>query len=384
MRIYLDHAATTPLLPEAREAMARWSGAPSNPSSLHEEGRNARTAVDGVREDVAGVLGCLFGEIVFTSSGSEAANLAILGTALANENQSRNRILLGSADHHCVIHTRPILERLGFVVDMIEVESDARTSLASLDGLLGEDVLLVSVMHANNELGSVNPVKTLADRAHGVGSLFHTDAVQTFPESGTVDELGVDLLSLSAHKFNGPTGAGALYVRSGTPIKPVTVGGGQERDMRAGTENVAALAGMSAAMLWRANNPGFKDEVRTMRDVFACKLIESGFVPTVWKENSPADRLLPGHFHCRFPGVDADTMLIRLDRAGLSASSGAACSSGSLEPSHVLAACGYDPIAYKEGLRFTFGLGNTLQQVGEAANIVKNCLESILYTKGHG
>lgn len=382
MRIYLDHAATTPLLPEAREAMLPWLGLAANPSSLHAEGRAARQAVDESREAMATAMGCLFGEVVFTSSGTEAANLAVLGAALGNKDPRRTRILLGAAEHHCVLHTRPILERLGYRVGLVAVDREARVLPETLETWLSDDVLLVSVMQANNELGTVNPISELAKIAHDHGALFHSDAVQNFPWGGLVDDLGVDMLSVSAHKFYGPTGVGALYVRSGIDVRPLAVGGGQEREMRAGTENVSGIAGMAAALKWNLAHPQGLDFKRRARDHFAGLLTASGFVPSV-SQSQASDAQLPGHFHCRYPGIDADTMLIRLDRDGVSASSGAACSSGSLEPSHVLAACGYSETECKEGLRFTFGKDNTLAQAEEAARIVVSCLESILSTRGN-
>ncbi|HWA82783.1 MAG TPA: cysteine desulfurase family protein [Fimbriimonadaceae bacterium] len=358
-RIYLDHAATTPLLPEVREAMAPWLDREfGNPSSLHEEGRRARAAIDEAREVLSGCLGCLFAEVLFTSSGTEAANLAIVGAALANEDPSRRRVLVGAAEHHCVLHTRPLLEKLGFRVEPIQVDRIGRLRLDTLEQMLGPDVLLVSVMHANNELGTIQPAGEALQLARQNGALFHCDAVQTFgfPEA--------DLITYSAHKIYGPKGVGAIYIKAGTKVKPLAVGGGQEREMRAGTENVAGIVGFAAAVkaMPKAVNS-------TARDVFLERLAAAGFVPTV------PDSLdtLPGHAHGRFPGIDAETILIRLDRAGVSASSGAACSSGSLEPSHVLLACGYSEKEAKEGLRFTFGRFSTVADAEEAAARVINC-----------
>lgn len=373
-RIYLDHAATTPLLPEARDAMQRWLHGANNPSSLHSEGRAARQAVDQARETLSRALGCLFGEVVFMSGGTEGANLALLGTALANKDARRRRVLIGAAEHHCVLHTKPLLERLGYVVELVPVDREAGIRLDCLEDLLSDDVLLVSVMQANNELGTLNPVSDVAAMAHGVGAVLHCDAVQTFPFGGSVEELGADLLSVSSHKIYGPQGAGALSIRSGTEVAPILVGGGQERDMRAGTENVAAIVGFSEAVAWNIANPEVLAKKEGLRDVLAARLVAKGFVPSVVEHRATS---LPGHFHCRYPGVPADTLLIRLDRAGLSASSGAACSSGSLEPSHVLAACGYNDEECKEGLRFTFGKDNNLEETERAAKIVVECIDAV-------
>ncbi|HVT13296.1 MAG TPA: cysteine desulfurase family protein [Fimbriimonadaceae bacterium] len=362
-RIYLDHAATTPLVPEVREAMAPWLEREfGNPSSLHEEGRRARAAIDQARETLSGRLGCLFAEVLFTSSGTEAANLAIVGAALANEDSSRRRVLMGAAEHHCVLHTRPLLERLGYQVETIPVDQTARVRLDILEEMLGPDVLLVSVMHANNELGTMQPVEEVAILARRHGALYHCDAVQTF---GFPD---ADLVTYSAHKIYGPKGSGAIYIRAGTKVKPLAVGGGQEREMRAGTENVAGIVGFAAAV--RALPSHFDSAVR---DAFLARLASAGFAPTV----SDACETLAGHAHGRFPGIDAETMLIRLDRAGISASSGAACSSGSLEPSHVLLACGYSEKEAREGLRFTFGRSSPMEDAEEAAERVIECAAAL-------
>lgn len=368
MRHYLDHAATTPLLPESREAMLPWLGPEANASSLHSEGRAARAAVDSARQAIAECIGCLFGEIVFTSSGTEAANLALIGSALANSNPGRNRILVGATEHHCVLHCTPLLQRLGYLVDEVPADRESRIVPGALCKLLGDDVLLVSVMQANNETGAVNETRELAAMAASSGALFHSDAVQTFPQRFV---FAGDLVSMSSHKTYGPAGVGALYIRAGTKISPVSLGGGQERDMRAGTENVAALVGFAHAANHFRNND-FGSEMRAARDALAAELLLHGFEATV--RHGP---ILPGHFHCRCPGIDSERMLIRLDRAGVSASSGAACSSGSLEPSHVLLACGYTPKEAREGLRFSFGKDATVEAALDAARLVIDVAERI-------
>lgn len=351
-----------------------WLGEPSNPSSLHSEGRKARGAVDKSRETVASLLGCLFGEIHFTSSGTEAANLAIIGTALANQDKTRNRVVLGAAEHHCVLHTKSWLEKLGYQVTLVRTNQFAQILPEAYSESMGDDVLLASVMQANNELGTWNDLDTLNEVAKSHGSLFHTDCVQTFPFCGTVEELGVDLLSASSHKVYGPPGAGVLYIRAGTKISPTIVGGGQEREMRAGTENVSSIVGFATAARWCADNENLKQHKKLVRDKFAARLLSGGFIATVDVEV----RTLPGHFHCRLPGVDAETVLIALDRRGVSASSGAACSSGSLEPSHVLRACGYSHEESREGLRFTFGKDTLTEDAMLAAEIALETAHEIM------
>jgi cysteine desulfurase len=370
----LDNAATTPMSKESLEAMAPWLGGAFNPSSLHEEGRKARAAVDLAREQVAQALGCLFGEIVFTSSGTEAANLAVLGPALACRSGGRKKVIVGSAEHHCVLHCRPILESWGYEVLTAPVDRQSRYQTEDVERLIDDRTFMVSLMHANNETGAVNDVSPFAALARAQGALFHTDAVQTFPGSWRVDDLGADLLSVSAHKFGGPSGVGALYVRSGVQIEPVVRGGGQERGLRAGTEPVAAIVGMAAALA----APRDLVRIQAARDHFAARLAEAGFVLTLGPAPLSRSSALPGHCHGRFPGVPAESMLVRLDRLGVSAGSGAACSSGSIEPSHVALAMGWSMNEAREALRFTFGRDASLEQAERAAGLVLRAREDIL------
>lgn len=369
-RIYLDHAATTPVLPEVADAMAQWiRGEYGNPSSLYEEGRRARAAIDVAREAVSDALGCLFAEVLFTSSGTESANLAIVGAALASPAPTRNRVLFGAAEHHCVLNTAGLLKRLGFAVELVPVNREALIDLDALEKTLADDVLLVSVMHANNELGTLQPVAQVAQLAHARGALFHCDAVQTFCGGllrWTVEQLGADLISICAHKIYGPKGVGALFVKAGTRIKPIIYGGAHERENRAGTENVAGIVGFAEAVrMW---TPSRGRHLRGVRDAFVQALEENA--PQNLRPTVTCAEVLPGHSHLRFEGVSAETMLIKLDRLGISAGSGAACSSGSLEPSHVLLACGYRDAQAREALRFTFGIENTVAEAGKAARLV--------------
>jgi len=363
-RLYFDHGATSPLLPEAREAMLPWLDS-GNASSLYSEGRAARSAIDEARETLSSTLGCLFAEVLFTSSGTEAANMALIGAALANEDSRRKRILMSAVEHHCVLETRPILARLGYEVELVPVDRQARVDLDALESSLGEDVLLVSVMHANNECGTHRPGGRISDLGHKLRAITDCDDVQTFRTlPWMVGDLDADILTISAHKIGGPKGVGAIYTRAGVILKPIIVGGGQEREMRAGTENVAAIAGFAAAV--RAAGPLSS----AARDTFVAEVQNA-----VW--TTPFAESLPGHAHARFPGVSAESILIRLDRMGLAASSGAACSSGSLEPSHVLQACGYSEDEAKEGVRFTFGRSTSFEEARIGASIVNECLVAI-------
>lgn len=379
-RLFVDAAATTPLHADARAAMVEWVDC-GNPSSLYLEGRRAKEAIDTARETLSLALGSLFAENVFTSSGTEAANLALVGAALAHPGP-RRRILMSAVEHHAVLHTRQMLERLGFRVEIVPVDEQGLIRLDALASMLGDDVLLLSVMHANNEIGTVQPIANVTEAARRHGVLLHVDAVQTFlrdpDDSGgwTAATLGADLISISAHKVHGPKGIGALWIRAGTPVAPVAVGGGQEREMRAGTENVAAIAGFGAAIRARLGSVPDRERLRRdARDAFLAELAGSGR-PWVATLAAGTPRLC-GHAHLRFPGLSAESLLIVLDRMGVCASSGAACSSGSLEPSHVLLACGWAESEASEGLRFTFDDAMGVDRAREAARRVMAAAEQV-------
>lgn len=365
-RIYLDHAATTPMSASVRAAMEPWlSDGFGNPSSLHEEGRRARAAIDEARETIAERLGCLFGEICFTSSGSEAVNLAVVGTAWKNRGGPRNRILVSAAEHVCALDSVSRCSDFGYEVQRVRATRNGQLDQEHLGSLLAEDVLLVSALHANNELGTIDDAAAIGSMAHAVGALYHCDAVQSFMQlDWTVRDLRADLVSLSAHKIYGPKGVGALYVRSGVKPAPLVIGGGQERELRAGTENVAGIAGFAQAV--KDFDSG---ETGAARDAFVNAILKNpnGLVQTV----EPGIPTLPSHAHFLLPGATAETALILLDRLGVSASSGAACSSGSIEPSHVLLACGHSVEAANGGLRFSFGSGISVADALQAADRVQ-------------
>jgi len=372
-RIYLDYAATSPLRAEVRKAMLPWLES-GNPSSLHVDGRRAKGAIDQARERISTALGCEFGECIFTSGATESANAAIIGAALANEDSNRRRVLISAAEHHCVLHTQTTLERLGYGVTILPVGRDSRPDYERAASELSEDVLLIAVMHANNETGAITDVAAIADKAHEVGVLVFSDAVQTFTKiPNLVKNLKADLIAISAHKIGGPQGAGALYVKAGTKLKPFVGGGGQERELRGGTENVAAIVGFAAAV----NLPMSDVMTKTARDTLQKRLIAGGAVATL----PPGTPTLNTHCHVRFPGVDSESMLIRLDRAGVSASAGAACSSGSLEASHVLLAAGFSESEAREGLRFTLGHGIGPSDAILAADRIIQTAQAILGTE---
>lgn len=350
--IYLDHAATTPLDPRAREAMLPWLDC-ANPSSQHSRGREARMAIDVAREFVAEAMGCLTGEVIFTSSGTEACVTAILGAARTGLSGSRKRILIGSAEHHAVLQCEKQLLEMGYTVEFVPATQTGATAVSKLD--VTDDALLVCAMHANNETGAITDVATVAEKCKAAGTLFLCDAVQTFGKLPLPD---ADLIAVSAHKVYGPKGVGALRIRAGIRMEPLIAGGGQEREMRGGTENVAAIVGFGEICRTIPTCPPtptqtFIDEVRRLN-------------PTAifTAHGSPC---LPTHAHLRIPGISAEVALINLDRLGVAASSGAACSSGSVEPSHVLIAAGRSEKEAAEGLRFTFGRDNTEQEAETAA-----------------
>lgn len=351
-RIYLDHAATTPLRPEVREAMLPWLDHGGNPSSLHAEGRRARAAIDDAREKVARRMGCEFAEVVFTSGGTEACNLALIGRALANE-EPRRRILISAAEHACVQATVPMLGRLGYSVELIPVDRWSRPILPEL----GEDVLLVAAMSANNELGTISPVSEIAETVRAAGATYFCDAVQAPTQTNA------DLVAIAGHKMGGPRGVGALIVRAGTRVSPFVMGGAQERERRGGTEDVAAIVGLGAACEIDA------PDLAPIRNAFLDALQGTSMIESV-----PRAETLPTHAHVRFPGVEAETFLLTLDRSGIAASAGAACASGSVEPSHVLLACGWPIEEAKEGIRFTFGWTNTPEEAKEAAERIRRLL----------
>jgi cysteine desulfurase len=360
-RIYLDHAATTPVRPEAVAAMVPLLGGGYNPSSLHAEGRAARAAVDAAREAVARVLGAAPREIVFTGSGSEADVLALVGAARARVGRGRH-VVTTAIEHHAVLHAADVLERDAWRVTRLPVDARGLVDPEAFAAALTAETTVASVMLANNEIGVVQPVAQLARLARARGVLFHTDAVQAagwLPLG--VDELGVDLLSLSAHKFHGPKGVGMLYVRRGTPLEPVIVGGGQEHGLRAGTENVAGIAGFATALtLADAERPAAAARVAALRDRLEAGILDR--VPDVVVNGAGAPRL-PGNLSLAFADAPSDALLIGLDLDGIAASAGSACAAGSLEPSHVIAELGLDERFRLGVIRFSLGPATTQSEI---------------------
>lgn len=363
-RVYLDHAATTPPDPRVLDAMGetytRYWG---NPSSIYLEGQEARHVLDEARGVCAKLLGANPREVVFTSGGTEADNAAIRGAALAQRARGRGaHIVTTRIEHHAVLHTVEQLEREGFTATYLPVDGDGVVDLAALEAAVGPDTVLLSIMAANNEVGALQPVAEASRiaKARNPAVVVHTDAVQA---AGAVDitpsTLGVDLLSIAAHKIYGPKGVGLLYVRSRTPFQATMFGGGQEKERRPGTENVAGIAGLAAAMklAWE-EMPERGEHTRRLRDRLLFELPER--IPdTVITGPSDPSRRLPNNFSCCFRDVEGESVLLALDLADIAASSGSACTTGSMEPSHVLTAMGIDPDLAHASLRLTVGKDTT-------------------------
>jgi cysteine desulfurase len=375
--IYLDHAATTPLDPEVLDAMLPFFGEVyGNPSSIYTPGRKARAALDDARDTVARVLGCESRELIFTSGGSEADNLAVRGVASRNHDRGKH-VICSQVEHHAVLHTCQDLERRGFEVTYLAVDRDGRVSIDDLAAALRPETLLVSVMTGSNEVGTLEPVRELAALTHDKSSAyFHTDAVQAFGKVPlSVNDLGVDLLTISAHKIYGPKGVGCLYVRMGTRIDPMITGGGHERNRRAGTENVAGIAGMARAVEIAARD--FDQDtthLRAVRDRLSENVLSS--VKGARLTGHATERL-PHHASFVFGDVEGDSLLMRLDREGVYASSGSACTSGSLEPSHVLLAMGMTPKEALSSLRLTVGKRTTTADVDAAVEVIQEAVGAL-------
>ncbi len=372
-RVYLDHAATTPLDPRVLEAMLpylteHWG----NPSSLYAEAQEARKGLDWARRTMAGILGCKPQEIIFTSGGSESDNLALRGVAYASRRRG-NHVVTSAIEHHAVLHAAERLEQEGFRVTYLPVDGEGFVDLAELERSVGEETTLVSIMHVNNEVGTIEPIEEAARIVKGRNphATLHTDAVQAVGALDvSVDRLGVDLLSIGAHKFYGPKGVGALYVRGRTPLQPQQLGGSQEKNRRAGTENVAYIVGMAKAMElayqeFDARNAHYS----ALRNRLFQGIPERVPYVHVTGPRDPARRV-SNSFSCCFEFIEGEAILMALDLAGVAASSGSACTSGSLEPSHVLTAMGVPLELARGSLRLTVGKDNTPEEIGYVLEVL--------------
>jgi cysteine desulfurase len=363
MRAYFDHNATTPPDPQVREAVMRALTEDfGNPSSVHHFGQRAKAVVDEARSAIADLIGAEPGEVVFTSGGTEADNLALRGAAEAAEPGGRRHLITSAIEHEAVLNTVKALTKRGWTATVLPVDASGIVSPAALASAMTRETAVVSVMHANNEIGTIQPIADLAAIAHEFGAVFHTDAVQSVAKIPvSVRTLGVDLLSLSAHKFNGPKGTGALWIRRGTRLVSTMTGGKHERNRRGGTENVPGVAGMGvAARLARQKLATESPRIATLRD-----RLERGVLATVTGTvvNGALDARVPNTTNISFDGVEAESLLIALDLEGFAVSTGSACSSGTLEPSHVLRAMGLPSHRTQNSIRFSLGLGNDEAQV---------------------
>ena len=358
-RVYLDHAATTPVAAEVAEAMANvLRESHGNPSSVYAEGRAARALIDQARDEVAAALGAEPAEIVFTSGGTEADNLALRGTFLARSHDG-DGIVTTAIEHHAVLDTaHDLAEHAGARLVVLPVDRAGRVSAAEVERALDPRTVLVSVMHGNNEIGTLQPIDEIGAVCRARGVTFHTDAVQTVGALPfNVARIPVDLVSVNAHKFYGPKGVGALYVRRGTRLATLQTGGGQERGRRTGTENVAGIVGLGVAMrLAQAHREAESARQTRLRDRLIAGI--SASIPDARLTGHPTERL-PNNASFCFPGTQGEALVVSLDLAGFAASSGSACTSGNTEPSHVITALGIDRATAQGSLRLTLGRETT-------------------------
>jgi len=382
-RIYLDYAATTPLDPRVLEAMMPYMTEHfGNPNSIHSFGREARRAIDEAREKIAQLLNCQPSEIVFTSGGTESDNLALRGVAEAYRHKG-NHIVTTAIEHHAVLRTCKALEDMGFFVTYLPVDEHGLVSPEQVAEAVNERTILVSVMHANNEIGTIEPIAEIvrAVKEKRPDTIVHTDAVQTVGHIPVdIQELGVDLLSFSAHKFYGPKGIGGLFVRKGVRLVPQITGGGQERNRRSGTENVAAIVGMAKALeLAVEEMPTELPRLQALRDELITGVLSR--IPETRLNGHPTLRL-PHNANFSFRGIEGEALLLQLDLNGIAASSGSACSSGSLEPSHVLLALGLDYELAIGSLRITLGRFTTREHILRLLDLLPKVVEKLRVLRG--
>lgn len=367
-RVYVDHAATSPMHPQVIEKMMMvMTNEFGNPSSIHAFGRQARHVLDEARATIAASIGARRNEIIFTSGGTEADNTALIGVAQANQAKGKH-IITTAIEHHAILHTSQYLEKSGFEVTYLPVNEAGLISVGDLQAALREDTILVSVMFGNNEVGTIQPIAEIGTILKEHQAYFHTDAVQAYGVILLdVAELGVDLLSVSAHKMNGPKGIGFLYVRDGVKLQPYTYGGEQERKRRAGTESVPAIAGFAEAV--KIAEQTMVDKGQQYRGYKDRILAVFNQVGLQYELNGYLEQALPHVLNISFPGTNVESMLVNLDLAGIAASSGSACTAGSIEPSHVLVAMfGKQSERTKNSIRFSFGLHNTEAEIERVAN----------------
>lgn len=366
-RIYLDHAATSPMHPNVIDKMmAVMTSDFGNPSSIHAFGRQARHILDEARETIAASIGAGRNEIIFTSGGTEADNTALIGIAEANRAKGKH-IITTMIEHHAILHTSQFLEKIGFDVTYLPVNESGLISIDDVQAALRDDTILVSVMFGNNEVGTIQPITEIGQLLKEHQAYFHTDAVQAYGLVPIdVNQLNIDLLSVSAHKINGPKGIGFLYVRDGVKLQPHTYGGEQERKRRAGTESVPAIVGLAEAVRIAQSEMEEKSKrYQGFKDILLAVFDEAGIQYDI---NGCLKKSLPHVLNVSFSGTNVESMLVNLDLAGVAVSSGSACTAGSIDPSHVLVAMfGKNSERTKNSIRFSFGLNNTEEEIQQAA-----------------
>lgn len=374
MYIYADNAATTKINPVAMDVMNKcMTEVYGNPSSLHSAGQKAAEIMQKAREDIAQVLGADFREIYFTSGGTEADNQAIYSAAAFGEKKGKKHIISSAIEHHAVLHTLQRLEKEGFEITLLDVGEDGIVRPEDVRQAIREDTALVTIMYANNEIGTLQPISEIAAICREKKVIFHTDAVQAVGHVPiSVREQNIDMLSLSAHKFHGPRGIGVLYVRKGVPLFNLIEGGAQERGRRPGTENLPAIAGMAAALKEAVSHMAAAEEkVSSLRDI----LIEGLSKIPHARLNGDAKRRLPGNVNFCFEGIEGESLLLLLDNKGVAASSGSACTSGSLDPSHVLLALGLPHEVAHGSLRLSLSEENTKEEMYYIIDAVREVVE---------
>jgi cysteine desulfurase len=377
MRVYFDYNATTPVSPDVIDAVVAMTRDQfGNPSSVHHFGQRAKAALDEARAAVAALINAELSEVVYTSGGTESDNFAIRGVAEALEPTGRKHLIASAIEHEAVLNTLKALGRRGWQTTLLPVGQTGIVDPERLRAVISNETALVSVMHANNEIGTIQPVAQLAAIAHEHGALVHTDAVQSVGKIPVdVRAMGIDLLSLSAHKFNGPKGAGALWIKRGTRMQPILTGGKHERSRRAGTENAPALVGMGvAARLAQAKLNAEGMRVGRLRDRLEEEIIRS--VPGTMVNGTRSPRV-PNTTNISFERVEAESLLIALDLEGIAVSTGSACSSGTLEPSHVLRAMGFSAHRTQNSLRFSLGLFSTEEEVDRVVAVLPGIVEKL-------
>ncbi|MBC2089259.1 cysteine desulfurase [Listeria welshimeri] len=377
-RIYLDHAATSPIHPEVIQTMlGAITNTYGNPSSIHYAGREARKALDEARHNIAENIHAEEKEIIFTSGGTEGDNLALIGTALAHKENGKH-IITSQIEHHAVLKTCEYLETQGFEVTYLPVNAHGTVSAESVKNALRPDTILVSIMYGNNEIGTIQPIMEISEVLRDHQAIFHTDAVQAYGLLNiNVTELGVDLLTTSSHKINGPRGVGFLYVKNGTRLVYQMHGGEQERKRRAGTENLAGICGFSAASSIMNNERELKKEEYVSFKKRMAEIWRSADID--FEVNGLEAHTLPHVFSVRFKGVSIEQLLMNLDMEGIAVSSGSACTAGTVDPSHVLVALfGESHPAIQETVRISFGLGNHLEEAETAATKISEVVTRLM------